>query len=66
MKTLQPEPVWWCWLDGAEATGTERPRCPRNSEHVLVSLGWRVGYNSATYSWYSTAEHALTDKRCKQ
>ena len=66
MKTLQPEPVWWCCLDGAEVVRDDRPHCPKNEQHRMVSIGWRVGYNSATYSWYSTPTAAMTDKRCKQ
>jgi hypothetical protein len=66
MKTLAPEAVWWCPTDGAEVVSTSRPPCPRDPIHQPVSVGWRVGYCRANYSWYSTAERARTDRRCKK
>jgi len=50
---------------GAEEARDTRPttcRCGAE-DPVFEELGWRVGFNGATYSYYSTLEGALKDKR---
>ncbi len=34
-------------------------------DRMPIDMGWRVGQAEANYSWYSSRERALTDKRCK-
>lgn len=62
--------VWWHGKCGAEVAQRDYPEtCPRcgdeNTQVVFEDLGWRVGFNPQTYSWYSTHERALTDGRLK-
>lgn len=51
----KPPPVshrWWCYRCGAE---DEKPTCDCTGEETpKEDLGWRVGWNAATYVWYST------------
>lgn len=34
-------------------------------DRMPIDMGWRVGESSTNYSWYSTYERAITDRRCK-
>lgn len=65
--TAKVEHVWWHGRGcGAEVTGAERPgACPRcHAEGVhWEDLGYRVGYNAQTYSYYGSFEAAQRDKR---
>lgn len=51
----KPPPVshrWWCYRCGAE---DEKQTCSCTGEETpKEDLGWRVGWNAATYVWYST------------
>lgn len=63
----RPARVWWHAPCGAEEASEAKPtvcRCGAD-DPVWEPLGWRVGYNGATYSYYSTLEGAMRDKRVK-
>jgi hypothetical protein len=65
-----PERVWWHGWDGcgAEVASDAMPgpcaKCGVETPY-WEELGWRVGYGSSTYSWYSTYDHAMKDRRVK-
>lgn len=65
MAKANVEHAWWHPWCGVEVAGAEPPAaCPRCQEPVSwADLGWRVGYNTQTYSYYSTLESAQKDKR---
>jgi len=63
-KPLKPVHVWACAVDGKEVVSDGLPE-PCEAHNVgWVDIGWRVGEHSGAYSWYSTLETALRDKRC--
>jgi hypothetical protein len=62
---LQPEHAWWHYPCNWEVISELRPtecRCGIAEPH-FEDMGWRVGYNSPTYSYYSTEAAAWKDKR---
>ncbi len=63
---LEPVHFWACVVDGKEvASATSPDPC---SEHNAgwYDMGYRVGEGAANYSWYSTLEQALKDRRCNR
>lgn len=62
---LHPTHVWACAVNGEEVTGADMPPpCPAHNVGWL-DMGWRVGHTTTNYSWYSTLESAMKDRRCK-
>lgn len=63
-RPLQPEQEWACGYCGEVSYG-DLPADRHCPNWPWLNMGWRVGSAPANYSWYSTRERALTDRRCK-
>lgn len=60
---VEPQKIWWCAMcGGPEVVADERPACDSCTK-LMADMGWRVGYGSSTYAYYSTRDFALRDKR---
>lgn len=65
---LKPQHVWWhADCGGPYVVQDERPYgCTLcGSPRAYADMGYRVGQHEGNYSWYSTLESALRDKRTR-
>lgn len=65
MRRLEPVHILLCIDCDTLFNEGLKCKCPAELDAAKVDMGWRVGEASANYSWYSSRERALTDKRCK-
>lgn len=64
MRRLAPEKCYWCPSCGAEGVEpTCDPARHGGEERARADLGWRVGNGRHDYSYYSTYESAMKDRR---
>ena len=64
-RKLEPVHVWCCPYDWKTVNGETRPDPCTEHECQYVDMGYRVGEAEVNFSWYTTLEAALRDRRCK-
>ena len=64
-RGLTPERVFWCNTCGLEGTDQLCPGPKFHVNRVRDDVGWRVGHHRGDFSYYSTLESAMRDRRVK-